>query len=222
MKPLKIKIGYYASIINLSSTILFGFCFFSLFLINPIFEWTTLPDYVTYNQTYDQSLKYAAQSLMIVFSISLLIIFTLIDDFENQEKKFFSKLGLHFISIATTLICLGYFIQITTVRWNFENEQLAGLEHFIQFYPHSAILSIIMLGYTLFLGLAMVSLLPLFNSKKESKRLRLGLLISAISCGLGFIGFVFQIIPLILLSTNIGNGIGFIILGLGLLTYFKK
>jgi len=221
MDILKFKIGYYASLITLLSTITFGLCFLGLFIINPIFEWTTLNDYVEYCQTYNQSLKHIAQSSMIVLSIALVIVIALIDDFTNIDRKFFSKLSLIFASISCTLLSLGYFIQVTSVRWNFAKNSVSGLEQFIQFYPDSAILSVIMLGYTLFLGLTAVSILPVFNKSKKEKWVKWGFAINGISCVLGLIGFIFQIIPLILFATNIGNGIGLIILGIGLMKYFK-
>ena len=222
MDTIKLKIGYYSSVVNLFSTILFGVCFMGLFIVNPIFEWTSINEYVQYCKTYNQSLKHVAQSSMIVLSITLIIIVALIDDFASNDKKFFSKLSLIFSAISGTLISLGYFVQVTSVKWNFEKESINGLEHFIQFYPDSAILSIIMLGYTLFLGLSTISILPVFGKSKKEKLVKWGFAINGISCILGLIGFVFQIVPLILFATNIGNGIGLIILGIGLMKYFKN
>ena len=222
MDILKIKLGYYTSILVLLSISTFAICFFALFSINPVFEWTSLEAYVAYNQTYDQSLRYAAQASMIVLAICLLVLIALLDDRVEQEYKFFSKLSLHFMGICTTLLCIGYFLQLTTVRWNYENSTLDGLEHFIQFYPNSAVLAIIMSGYTLFLGLASFRLLPLLQNTPNMKLLRWGFWINGLSCMLGLIGFVFQILPLILYATNIGNGIGLSLLGIGFLSFFNR
>lgn len=222
MDTIKLKIGYYSSVVNLLSTITFAVCFFGLFIVNPIFEWTSLSEYVEYCKTYNQSLKHIAQSSMIVLSITLIIVIALIDDVVDNDKRFYSKLSLIFLSISSTLISLGYFVQVTAVRWNFEKESTNGLEHFIQFYPNSAILAIIMLGYTLFLGLGAISVLPVFGKSKREKLVKWGFIINGIACTLGLIGFVFQIIPLILFATNIGNGIGLIVLGVGLMKYFRN
>lgn len=222
MQTFKLKIGYYTSVVNLTSTLLFAFCFFGLFAINPIFEWTSIQDYVAYCKANNQLLKHIAQTAMVILSVSLLVMIAVLDDFADSDKKLFSKLSLVFVTISTTLLSMGYFIQITTVRWNFENTEISGLEHFIQFYPNSAILAVIMLGYTLFLGLSCISILPFFEKTRKDKLLRLGFLINGISCLLGLIGFVFQIAVLTLLATNIGNGIGLIILGIGGIRYFKN
>lgn len=88
-----------------------------------------------------------AQFSVMLLSVTLLVAVALIDDRTDCDKKFFSKLSLIFFTISTTLISFGYFIQLTTVKWHFEQNQLEGLAQFVQFYPHSAILSVIMLGY---------------------------------------------------------------------------
>ncbi len=222
MNTLKLQIGYYSSVINLLSTITFGVCFMGLFIVNPTFEWTTLSEYLEYCRTHDQTLKYIAQSSMIVFSITLITVIALIDDSTSKDKKFFSKLSLTFMTISATLISLGYFVQVTSVKWNFAKQTTSGLEQFIQFYPDSAILAIIMLGYTLFLGLSAISIIPVFSSSKKENWVKWGFAINGISCFLGLIGFVFQIIPLILFATNMGNGFGMIVLGIGLIRYFSK
>lgn len=73
MEHLKHTIAYCTSILFLSSTFLFGACFVGLFIQNPPFTWSSLPDYVQYCLSYDQSLKHIAQGSMILLSISLLV-----------------------------------------------------------------------------------------------------------------------------------------------------
>lgn len=222
MDVFKKRIGFYAGVLLLSSTMSFAGCLFALFTINPPFEWTTLSEYIAYCQTYDQSLKHIAQASMIVLIVSLLVAIAVIDDMVQTEKKLFSKFSFIFIAISATLISMGYFVQLTAVRWHFASGTADGLAHFVQFYPHSATLAIIMLGYTLFLGLSSVTILPALNSLAPIRGLKTGFAINAVACGLSLVGFLFQIIPLILFATNIGNGIAFLIIGAGLLRCFGK
>lgn len=216
------QIGFYAGLTLLFSTLLFGVCFFSIFFIHPIFTWGSLAEYATYCSTYPQFLKHTAQASMVLLSICVLLIVSCIHEVADPSKKFFSRLSISFATISTTLLSMGYFLQFTTVKWAFEHGQLEGLEHFVQFYPHSAILSIIMLGYTLFLGLSFAFLLPVIRMEAKQKLLKLGLYMNAIACLLGLIGFLFQIIPLILFATNIGNGGAFILMGIGCMKYFTR
>lgn len=216
-----LSVGYYSSILLLVSTLLFGACFIGLFVMNPLHSWTQLSEYAVYCQTYDQYLKHVAQFSVIILSVSFLSIIAVLHA-QDKSHQFFSQLSLQFASISTTLVSLGYFVQITSVKWNLESGNIVGLEHFVQFYPHSAILSVIMLGYTLFLGLSSLSILPNLDQTGRQRLVRTGFQLNAIACFLGFIGFVFQIIPLILFATNIGNGLAFLVLALGLIRYFSE
>ncbi|MEM7374944.1 MAG: hypothetical protein AAF587_40500 [Bacteroidota bacterium] len=222
MNMLSSTIGWISALVILLSSLLFGGCFMGLFITHPPPAWTTLQAYAEACQTYDQTLKHIAQASMIPLTISILVLIAILHEQVQTDRRFLSRLSLQFGSITTCLISLGYFIQITSVRWNLSAGNIEDLAHFVQFYPNSVILSIIMLGYTLFLGLSSVCIFPILPDLPSYRLLRWGFLINAISCGLGCIGFVGQIIPLILIATNFGNGSAFILLGIGGMKAFGK
>lgn len=205
--------GWISGALILVFSLLFAGCFAGLFIAQPPFEWGTIEAYARYCQTHNQALKHLAQFSMIPISIALLTMIAVLFEHTGRNQRFYGRLSLHFASISCCLISLGYFVQITAVKWNLAAGHTEDLAHFVQFYPNSVILAVIMLGYTLFMGLASLFALPML--RPAMKLLRWGFRINTLACGLGFVGFVFQIIPLILFATNIGNGLGFILLGIG-------
>lgn len=214
--------GYFHSYAILLLTLAFVFCFVIIFRTNPIEPFTSIVAYVEFQKMYSQTFKHIAQSLVILNSICLLVIIYIIHFLADDDSRFFSGLSLQFATMSTVCVSIGYFIQFTAVRHSISKTSLEGIEHFLQFYPNSAIVSIMMLGYTLFMGLASYNILASLDDLAYTHLFKLGFTINTVSCFLGLVGYIFEIIPLILVSTNLGNGLGFLLIGMGGIKYFKK
>ncbi len=222
MSAIASKLGYWSTVTCLFSILLFIIGFSAIIILHPVYEWTSFQDYILYNNNYDQSFKHLAQLSMLLFMAAFLVILNTLHFLAEAPQKLFTSISLHFGTAAMTLVSLCYFVQLTAVRWNFANNNAEGLEHFVQFYPDSAILSILMLGFTFFLGLASLFMVPVFQFQGSSKMVYWGFLLNGGFAILGLVGYVLQILPLIFISTNFGMGLGQIILFTGLLRWFRK
>jgi hypothetical protein len=106
-------------------------------MVNPIFLWTNLSDYVTYVNKYNQSFKYIAQFSMLLFGVLYIILHGSIYDYTRNDKKILARISIFFGIIFMALICVHYFIQLSAVRLNILKGHTEGLEQFIQSNPTS-------------------------------------------------------------------------------------
>ena len=123
-----------------------------------------------------------------------------------------AKIAIVFSIMFAWVSSFHKFVQISSVRFAIAANEYSGLEHLLQSNPGSALLSINMLGWTLFLGLSTLFIYLGLISKSVSKGLKLGLFINVISCFFGGIGYLFQIDLLTFVFMNLGIGLGFIII----------
>ncbi|MBN1695854.1 hypothetical protein JW879_10735 [candidate division WOR-3 bacterium] len=222
MKSISIKLGYWASLICIATFVVWTVCFVAIFKINPIFEWTSLADYVTYTKNYNQSFKYLAQAAMLVFAPAFLIILHSINEYATEDKKILSRIGISFATIFAACIGINYFVQISSVRLSIAKGQIAGLEQFIQSNPISGIAGINMAGWTLFFSLASLFIAPIFTGSRLNKVIKYAFISNGILCLLGGIGFVFDNIILIFLTLNFGMGAATLTVAIALLVFFRR
>jgi hypothetical protein len=216
---LSVKLGFWSAILSLFLFLLFTFCFIGIAITSKLFIWTNITEYIKYNNENPQLLKYIAQASMLLFGPLYIILINSIKDLTGNHRKPLASASLLFAVIFAVLTGIHYFIQLTTVRYNLTNNQIIGLEHFIQSNPDSFILAVNMLGWTLFLGLSALFIMPVFSGKGINKVIRYSFLITALSCLLGGIGFLFKINILTFFTINLGMG-GAIITATTALTIF--
>jgi len=149
---------------------------------------------------------------MIIFSLAYMILAVFFYEFTIAERKIFAKIGLIFSIMFALVSSVHYYVQISSVRFAIAEGEYSGLEHLIQSNPASALSSVNMLGWTLFLGLSCLFIYIGLFHKSGTKGIRLGLLINAFSCIFGGIGYLFQIDLLTFVFMNLGIGLGFIIM----------
>ena len=168
MNRIALKAGYLASVIGIAAFVVYTFCFLGILVVNPIFIWTNFDNYIISVQTTNQIFKHIAMILMIVYGVCFVIQVCSIDEIAVGTKKYYAKLAELFGIGFLILICINYFIQITTVRMQIDIGQTNGLEQFIQANPISGMAAINMLGWTIFFGLScFFAGLALGNSKIE-------------------------------------------------------
>jgi len=222
MKKTSVTIGYWAALICIATFVVWMICFVAIFLVNPPFQWTNISDFVGYSFTYNQTFKYVAQSMMLVFAPAFLVLLYAVNDVAPSEKKLLGNIGIGFASLFTVCVCMHYFIQISSVRLSIDKGQLDGLTQFIQSNPTSGIAGINLVGWTLFFSLASFFMAPVFSGNRLEKVIRMALICNGIICVLGGIGYVFDNVALIFLTLNFGMGGAVLTATVGMFLFFRR
>lgn len=222
MNKIVSNLGIWSAIICLASFIVWIISFTGIALTSPLFYWTNIENYIQYVNTNNQFFQYLAKSFMIVFALAYLILVFVFHEFTSPRKQILSKIAVAFTIMFTLLASVHYFVQISTIRFAFIDQQFAGLEHFMQAKPTSAISSVNMLGWTLFLGLSSLFMYLAFVPDTATKTIRIGLLINAISCLLASVGYLFQIDLITFIFINLGVGLAIILVCTSAIIFFVK
>jgi hypothetical protein len=213
------KTAYWSAFIILTSFIVYIICFIGILLTSEMFTWTTIHDYIDYVRHTSQTFADVARTFMILMSIAYLILIHVIHEFAQINKKLFSRISISFGIAFMLCVSIHYFVQISAVHFAVNEENFNALEHFVQANPHSVFSSINMLGWTLFLGLSSLFILPSIDRKY--KLLRLGFLLNGINSLLGLFAFVFDIIPILAFTAYIGLGAFIIMIAIGAMKRFR-
>ena len=221
MNQLSIKLGYWSALLSAFTFIVFTICFVAIFIVNPIFTWTNLSDYVETVNSTNQFFKHVAQFMMLLFAPLFVVLLASIEAYAESDKKILARIALYFGIIFALLISVNYFVQLSVVRQNIAKGDLVGLEHLIMVNPGAAILSINMLGWTLFFGLSSLFVSPVFAGSRLEKVIRYAFLLNGIFCLLGGIGFLFEITVLVFLTINLGMGASVLVVTIALAVLFK-
>jgi len=216
------KLGYWTALFCIVTFVIWIICFVAIFKVNPLFKWTTLADFITYSENYNQSFKYLAQFTMLLFAPAFLIMLHSIDDYATENKKILSKISICFATIFTACIGIHYFVQISSVRLSINKGQIEGLAQFIQANPTSGIAGINLVGWTLFFSLSCFFAAPVFSGNPLNKVIRYALIANGIICVLGGVGYVFDNIALIFLTLNFGMGGAMLTVLIALLIFFRR
>jgi hypothetical protein len=222
MNTISIKSGQWAAIVSLAAFLVWIICFTAIAIMNPPFTWTNLSDYIAYSSTYNQSFKFAAQLAMLLFAPAFVVLLHSIEDQSEGNKKFLAKIAVSFAVMFTVCVCIHYFVQISSVRLSIASGQTTGLEQFIQANPSSVIAGINLLGWTLFLSLSCLFLIPSFAGGGLNKVIRYALIANAVFCLLGGFGYIMNYVLLVGLCLNLGMGGAMGTAIVGLLVYFNR
>lgn len=213
--------GLLSAIICLTAFIVWIISFVGIAIQSPLFYWINIEDYIDYVNNNSQFFPYLAKSFMIIFSLAYMILAVVFYEFTKTERKILAKIAIIFSIMFALVSSIHYFAQISSVRFAIAENKYSGIEHFIQSNPISFLSSVNMLGWTLFLGLSTLFMYLGLIPKSMTKGIRLGLLINAISCIFGGIGYLFQIDILTFVFMNLGIGLGFIILTVSSIRYIN-
>ena len=222
MNSIALKAGYWASVIGIAAFIVYTFCFLGILVVNPIFIWINFDNYIMSVQTTNQVFKHIAMILMIVYGVCFVIQVCSIDEIVERSKKYYAKLAELFGIGFLTLICINYFVQITTVRMQIDMGQTNGLEQFIQANPISGMAAINMLGWTIFFGLSCIFAgLALGNTKIEQV-IKYAFLSNGVMMFLGVTGYLLNKSIVVFLCMNLGMGSAILIATIPLCYLFKN
>lgn len=224
MNTLPKTLGLWSAAMSALLFIAFTICFVMLFVSNPATTstWSSLSAYIDQETGQNQSLKYLAQLCMLLFCPLYLVWINCIHEETAPHQKILTRISLSFGITFSTLTAMLYFVQLTTVRLGIAYGYVAGIEPFLQFYPYAGILSIGMLGITIFLGLSSLFVAPVFRGSKLKRWICFFFIVNGLSCLIGGLAFLLDHKILIHLTINIGMGGALMILSLLLTRYFYQ
>jgi hypothetical protein len=211
--------GLWAAIVCLASFVVWIVSFIGIAVQSPLFYWTNMDDYLRHVHTHNQFLPYLAKSFMIVFNFSYMILSMVLYEYTGVERKLLARIGVVFSILFAMGSAVHYFAQISSVRFALAANEYAGLEQFLQANPASFLSSVNMLSWTFLLGLSSLFLYLGFLPNTTTKGIRLGLLINAVACISGGIGYLFQINILTFVSVNLGVGFAFFLITISSIRY---
>ncbi len=191
-------------------------------LAGPTHIWTNLTDYIAAAQSSSQTLKLIAQAGMLLFSPLYLLVINSLYEIAPGHQKSLLRLSLVFAAIFATLTGMHYFVQITAAPQQIASGQTAGLEQLLQANPYSGLAAANMLGWSLFFGLSSLLAAPLFSTGGLERTLRILFLVNGIGCLVGGVGYIFVILPLVLLCSTFIMGGAVIGIGIALCIFFRR
>jgi hypothetical protein len=175
-KKLSLALGFYSSLIL---TIL-GVIYFVVILILFITGKNTIPP--------SEPVQLFGAIETILMAPLLIIIFTSIHYIISEDKKILSHLGIIFCSIFAVMVSINRFVQLIVVRLSVIAGDIKGLERFYPYEPGSAMFALEMVGWGIFLSIALFLIAFVFSSKGLQKYIRISFFSYAILGILGSIG----------------------------------
>ena len=216
------RTGILAAWICLASIVVWFFSFGMIAASGPLFQWTDASSYYQYVKEYPSIVPDLAKGFMIIFSLAFWVMHLSFTESMQPANRFYSKLGIAFLSLFALLSAMHYFIQISTVRIHIARDTTAGLDQFLQANPSSASLAITMLGWTVMLGLGSLFFGLSLERKGRQSVLRLFHFLNAGFALLALIGFLLPNDPLTFLAINVGVGGCITLIPILVLLYFLR
>lgn len=217
-----VRSGFWAAIGILVLFIGYTICFTLIQISGPSTAWTNLADYVATAQSPSQLLKLIAQAGMLLFGPLYLVILNSLYELAPESRKSPVRLSLVFGAIFAALTGMHYFVQITAVPQQIASGQTAGLEQFLQANPYSGLAAANMLGWSLFFGLSSLLVASLLTGGRLERTIRAFFWINGVACLLGGVGYVFVILPLVLICSTFLMGGAVTGIGVTLAILFRR
>lgn len=222
MNQTAVKLGFWSSTLAAAMFLIFTVCFVLILATSPLFFWTDLSDYLVYVNENDQSLATLARLCSLLFAPFFVITLNSIHELVVPEKKILTRNSLSFAILFAMAVSIHYFVQLTAVRLSLQAGQTTGLEQVVQANPISTVAAINMLGWTLFLGLSSLFLVPVFGNGRLSKSIQVAFLVNGVCCLLGGLSYLFQWLIVLFLTINLGMGGAVTIAMIALAVYFRR
>jgi len=174
---------------------------------------------------YNNPLLVAASVLMLIGPMGLIPLWSAIYLLTTKDKRVFSLISLIFVILFSAATSINRWVHLTIVRLAPALDMPKGLEWFTPYGEYSIMFAIEMLAYGWFLGIALLSIAPIFY--KRSTRLECFLfwilLISGICCLLGGIGQLLAIESMLIFMISMtGWSLGLGLSNVFLAVWFKR
>ncbi|MCC6166464.1 MAG: hypothetical protein IT329_04480 [Caldilineaceae bacterium] len=200
------RLGVWSSSLAALTFVIFTLCFAAIAATQPLFLWTNLGDFVAYRQAYGDRFATVAQSAMLCFGVLYLVLLNCLYEMTPDGQRLFVRIALCLGVGFAALTGLHYFVQISAVRVNLAQGDIAGIEQFLQAKPYSVSAAANMLGWTLFFGGSSLFVAPIFSGSKRRRVLRLLFWFNGVCCLLAGVGYVFAWAALVFVTINLGMG----------------
>jgi len=164
--------------------------------------------------------QHLAYVFMLVTGPAWLLIIHGYYEISPASGKATGRISLLFALGFTILSSLHYFVQLSAVRLSLAGGNWEGMEPFLQANPLSVMTSIDMLGWTLFLGLSSLFMVPFFSGSYSGRFLKYAFLVNGVSCLMAGIGYLFQIDVLTFICINLLTGGAMVAIAAGSLKRF--
>lgn len=184
-------------------------------------KWTTIESYAEFMKSIPQLLFTICQITAFLSGLIFLILLCCIHEFAKPDRKILTRIGLCFGIIFVTLASITYFIQFTVIPQNIANASLQGLEQYVELNTKSFSASIVILGWGLFLPIALFFTAPVFSEGKLMKSIKWSFITTGVFCFISLLGYMFQIVALGLIATAL-YGVTLTLASILLCFFFKK
>lgn len=116
----------------------------------------------------------------IIMAPLLIIMITAIHYVTAQDKKILSHLGIIFCIIFATFVSINRFVQLVVVRLSVKAGDLEGLKRFYPYEQDSAMFTLELIGWGIFLSLALLFIAFVFSSGRLQRSIQIFLFLYAI------------------------------------------
>lgn len=216
------ELGFWSASLSAVTFVVFTAAFIAIPLTGPLYVWDGLPGYLAYvrgGRTFWQEL---ARWMMLLFGPLVVILFAVLHELAEGERRLLARIGLAFAAIFAALTGVNYFIQLSAVRLAVAQDATAGLEQIVQANPISAVAAVNVLGWSLFFGLASLFAAPLFGGSRLQNFIRICFLLNGAMCLLGGLGYVLDNKALVFVTLNFGMGGAVLGWAVGLAIWFRR
>lgn len=215
------KAAFWAAIFLLIAFSIWILSFVGIAIQSSFFIWTSLDDFMVHYHSAGHFFQHLAYVFMLLTGPAWLLIIHGYYEISPASGKAPGRISLLFALGFAILSSLHYFVQLGAVRLNLAAGIREGMEHFLQANPLSVMTSIDMLGWTMFLGISSLFILPLFSGRDSRRFLKYAFLVNGISCLLAGIGYMFQLDLLTFVCINLLTGGAMVVIAAGSLKLFS-
>jgi hypothetical protein len=174
------RIGYIGSLVATIVGYAYLLGYILLLALYPVQPWNGIESFARSLPTPYGTALTILQILAFFQTLSITITVIAIAQSAAPHRRVFGKMSEVAVTSFMALSCLHYFIQWAAVRPSILKGNLDGLSQFVQFNFDSPLSAINMLGWTLFYGLAALSISALFHGKGRFAWVRWGF----VACGI--------------------------------------
>ncbi len=219
---LSLRLGFWAALGCVVTFVIFTLAFIGLLFVRPLFLWSDLAAYLAFDRAYPTWLPDLARLAMLLFGPLFVVVLNSIYDLAAPAQKGLARLALLFGLGFAVLTGAHYFVQLAAVRASIAAGVTDGLVQVVQANPYSAFAALNMLGWTLFLGLAMLCAAPVFAGKGLARVIRYALAATGLICLLGGVGYLVQNTLIVFVTMNPAMGGAVLVTMVALSLYFRR
>jgi hypothetical protein len=185
------KLGYWAAITTLLLTVItFGIAVFTPPFSGP-FCTSSCFSYPFYDIASRFPRDYFWMFPAALLSLSTLFLFACIHHTTSKEKKIYSHIALLITQLATGLLFVDYFIQLSFVQTSLINGELEGVNLLSQFNPHGIFIILEECAYLL-MSVSFLFVARVFTKEKRALFIRSIFTLSGMATLLSFAIVLFQ------------------------------